>query len=131
MLLNREVRRGSKGCKVYNKRVRIIDYIYIYIYSITWTFEVGCSRVTVQIIVYRLSASIVLCNTGRMTEAVLFSAKQAVHESERSSNDLAPSPHFLFESFNARRETILLRSRDAFIDDGYNLERILILVSNI
>lgn len=60
---------------------------------------------------------IVLCNTGRMTEAVLFSAKQAVHESERS----LPAFSFFFFRIDNRAEAFHRRWR------RYNLERILIL----
>lgn len=60
-----------------NKRVRIIDYIYIY--SIRGRLKFGVREWLCRF-VYRFISEhrIVLCNTGRMTEAVLFSAKQAV-----------------------------------------------------
>lgn len=53
-----------------------------------------------------------LYNTGRMTEAVLFSAKQAVHESERSL------PAFSFSFFFFLSLRIERSSRDTFYDDG-------------
>lgn len=56
-----------------------------------------------------------LCNTGRMTEAVLFSAKQAVHESERSLPAFSFS-FFFFSLFESRD----LSSRDYafYVDDA-------------
>lgn len=97
-----------------NKRVRIIDYIYIY--SIRGRLKFGVREWLCRF-VYRFISEhrIVLCNTGRMTEAVLFSAKQAV-----TRKRTLPPRIFVCIFFFSLFESRDLSSRDYafYVDDA-------------